>query len=125
MRFGDFKATEDTNPAYRRIKELGLESRPIQKSRVVSTGIGTASIEGSGSTRRGVPTTPRHAADGPTMSGECRGGVPIRSFPPDGCARALGCRGAAERRTASLGEWAAQGCPAARMASRASCGRAA
>ena len=26
MRFGDFKATKDTNPAYKRFKELGLES---------------------------------------------------------------------------------------------------
>ena len=29
MIFGDFKATEDTNPAYRRIKELGLESNVV------------------------------------------------------------------------------------------------
>ena len=29
MRFGDFKATEDANPAYRRIKELGLESNVV------------------------------------------------------------------------------------------------
>ena len=99
--------------------------RSIQKSGVFSTGIGTAGIQRSGSTRRGVRATPRHAADGRMMSGECCGGVLVRAFPPDGCARALGCRGAAERRTASLGEWAAQGCPAARMASRASCGRAA
>ena len=84
-------------------KWLAQRYRPIQKSRVVSTGIGTASIEGSGSTRRGVPTTPRHAADGPTMSGECRGGVPIRSFPPDGCARASGCRGGPSGAPRALG----------------------
>ena len=29
MRFGDFKATEATNPAYKRIKELGLESHVL------------------------------------------------------------------------------------------------
>ena len=29
MRFGDFKATEATNPAYKRIKELGLESHIV------------------------------------------------------------------------------------------------
>ncbi len=29
MRFGDFKATEATNPAYKRIKELGLESHVV------------------------------------------------------------------------------------------------
>ena len=79
-----------------------LLRRPIQKSRVVSSGIETAGIERIGSTRRGVLTTPWHAEDGPLMSGECYGGVPIRVFPPDGGPRASGCHGAAERRTASL-----------------------
>ena len=44
--------------------------RPIQKSGVVSIGIGTAGIERSVSTRRGVLTTLWHGADDPMMSGE-------------------------------------------------------
>ena len=99
---GVFDPSFDRRQLVEGIATGGSVSRPIQKSRVVSSGIETAGIERIGSTRRGVLTTPWHAEDGPLMSGECCGGVPIRVFPPDGGPRASGCHGAAERRTASL-----------------------
>ena len=66
--------------------EPGLSKSPVCSAR----GSERAGIQRSGSTRRRVRATPRHAADGRMMSGECCGGVVVRAFPPDGCARAWG-----------------------------------
>ena len=87
------------------MRQEGRMPPGLSKSPVWSVpGSERPALSGAFSTRRGVLTTLWHGVDGPMMSGECCGGVPMRVFPPDGGPWASGCHGAAERRTASLGD---------------------